>query len=272
MIFTGLLSAGSPSLAIDSVIKDLRAASSAPVNPGAEYGGPLPQVHALNCLKALFITAKLGAASEPYIPVALNLAGVCLTSKVWSIRNCGIMLFRALVDRLFGSVDTPRRADQNNHTRFSWREAPGLLDIVTRLLSPSEDRPTPGIEELECVFPALQLLQRVAPPPGSVKEIKQLVLLLCSNSHWHIRDMAARTYVSLISEPDFLSCVKTNLSISDGGQNALHGRLLLVKYALRSHLFMADDTTLGELSLILEVKTSIAKSARKPHTDHHKSL
>lgn len=42
----------------------------------------LPQVHALNCLKDIFMNSKLGEASEPYIGKCLNLAASKLESNV----------------------------------------------------------------------------------------------------------------------------------------------------------------------------------------------
>lgn len=42
----------------------------------------LPQVHAMNCLKAIFTNTMLGEASESYIATGLNLAAGLLSSDM----------------------------------------------------------------------------------------------------------------------------------------------------------------------------------------------
>jgi hypothetical protein len=43
----------------------------------------LPQVHAINCIKEVFMTSKLSVASEPYLGECLNLAAKSLNSKMY---------------------------------------------------------------------------------------------------------------------------------------------------------------------------------------------
>jgi hypothetical protein len=43
----------------------------------------LPQVHAINCIKEVFMTSKLSGASEPYLGECLNLAAKSLNSKMY---------------------------------------------------------------------------------------------------------------------------------------------------------------------------------------------
>ncbi len=42
----------------------------------------LPQVHALNSIKDIYANSKLGAYSEAYVSDGLDLAGLCLVSKM----------------------------------------------------------------------------------------------------------------------------------------------------------------------------------------------
>lgn len=42
----------------------------------------LPQVHALNCIRSIFINTKLGTYSEAYVAEGLDLAGMCLESDL----------------------------------------------------------------------------------------------------------------------------------------------------------------------------------------------
>jgi len=42
----------------------------------------LPQVHALNCMKDIYTNTRLGPHSEVHLPEGLDLAALCLESKM----------------------------------------------------------------------------------------------------------------------------------------------------------------------------------------------
>lgn len=62
---------------------DMREIAMRPVEAwnGIE-GLDLPQVHALNCMKDIYTNTKLGPYSEVHLPEGLDLAALCLESKV----------------------------------------------------------------------------------------------------------------------------------------------------------------------------------------------
>jgi len=66
----------------------------------------LPQVHAINCIKEVFMTSKLSVASEPHLGECLNLAAKSLNSKMYVLLylliNLGIELI--ILDGLFETV------------------------------------------------------------------------------------------------------------------------------------------------------------------------
>jgi hypothetical protein len=219
-------------------MKDLQSEIQTARDENTVYGDALPQVHALNCLKAIFISTVLGPSSEPYLVSALDIAGHCLTSNTWDIRNCGLMLFRALIDRLLGSTDSQNWTEdgQIKAPRLSYNDYPNLLDIVVKLLAPDPVHQQNSETALESVFPALKIIQRVPPPHNRREQIRNLISRLCSSSHWHVRDMAARTMSSLVPEMDLLEVVNFHKPDMTSGQNSVHGRLLCISYVVKARL------------------------------------
>jgi len=238
----GILAAQPDSDMFATAIIDLTQEATKPFNSDTAQSEALTQVHALNCLKDIFKNSRLGERSEAYIPSTLELAGNCLSSGAWGIRNAGLMLFRALLDRLLGTNDSYVDDDLPPQTHVSLAKIPNLIDIILRLLSGSSTHPDlqhPGPSQQgvasavpEGVFPALQLLQRASPSPERLREVQDAVFRLMSSTHWHVRDKAARTYAMLSPADELMLTFEELLKTGNGYQNALHGSLLCVKYVL----------------------------------------
>ncbi|KAE8856963.1 hypothetical protein PTNB29_08030 [Pyrenophora teres f. teres] len=223
----------------------------------------LPQVHALNCIKEIFTTSKLSVASEAYIGQGLELAAKTLNSPIWPLRNCSLMLFKALIERLLGSDEAQdwKERERAKTSRFSYDNYPSLVNILVDLLEPSSDRkimrtPETGSSPLdlhgaEGVFPALQIL-RQARPPGDIKKIQDLVRDLLPSPHWHMRDMAARTYVSLRATTESSRALSPILDSVPSNHNGQHGRLLVVKYMLRKILRDPAQCSLEQLVMLMQ--------------------
>ncbi|KAL1605095.1 hypothetical protein SLS60_004638 [Paraconiothyrium brasiliense] len=202
----------------------------------------LPQVHALNCIKEFFMTSKLGASSEAYIGDGLELAARTINSSIWPIRNCGLMLFKALIERLLGSDEAQdwKEREMTRTSRFSYDNYPSLVSIIKDLLNPegplkqSLDTPESNspmdLHGAEGVFPALQILRQAMPPEDYRITILQSVTKLLSSPHWHMRDMAARTITALYRPSELLTGVKWLLDNFEESSNAKHGKLLCIKY------------------------------------------
>ena len=135
----------------------LKGVASDSVTVGEEHHNdiPLPQVHALNCLKDIMTHAKFRAPSERYIGEALELAANCLSSSVWAIRNCGLMLLRACMTRLApqGPESPPSEMEVNNGDRT--RSSP--LIVTMRMLQPDIDEPSKSTIRSEIIFAGLDL-------------------------------------------------------------------------------------------------------------------
>ncbi|KAI2475847.1 DUF2428 multi-domain protein [Pyrenophora tritici-repentis] len=224
----------------------------------------LPQVHALNCIKEIFTTSKLSVASEAYIGQGLELAAKTLNSHIWPLRNCSLMLFKALIERLLGSDEAQdwKERERAKTSRFSYDNYPSLVNILIDLLEPSSDRkimntPETGSSPLdlhgaEGVFPALQIL-RQARPPGDINKIQALVRDLLPSPHWHMRDMAARTYVSLrTTMTESSRALSPILDTIPSNHNGQHGRLLVVKYLLRKILRDPAQCSLQNIVMLMQ--------------------
>ncbi|KEQ67672.1 uncharacterized protein M437DRAFT_38503 [Aureobasidium melanogenum CBS 110374] len=232
-------SAGLPSLMIGIVVADtkgllfsramseLTTEGTRPVNQAAESAGGLSQVHALNCIKDIFKNSKLGERSEAYVPQALSLAAGCLSSDTWAVRNSGLMLFRALMDRLIGTNDAFSDEDTHTQNRLSEEAITSLMQIVLQLLTTDADVDQ---AKAEVVFPALQFLQRVQPPSNLAEDIKSSVLRLASSRQWLVRDKAAKTYSTLVPAINRISRVAELVRHKSRSQNEAHGVLLAAKY------------------------------------------
>jgi hypothetical protein len=253
--------------------EDLEAVARQDVDATAAEEGSLSQVHAMNCLKDILKNAKLGERSEPHVPSALQLAADALRSEVWAIRNCGLMLFRAVIDRLLGTSEA--HFDEHDHTqkRISLETNPHLLDVVLKLLDQPQEA-TSGI--FEGVFPALQLLQHMVIPKIRISEAVVAVQKLTTSPSWHVRDKAARTYASLVSLNDLVSGLDMLLLKETTHENEVHGTLLSTKYVLqyakrsshhtesRSDVSSPTDESYPLYFRLAEASGKLLRSAKSP--------
>ncbi|XP_011711367.2 tRNA (32-2'-O)-methyltransferase regulator THADA isoform X5 [Macaca nemestrina] len=70
--------------------------------PMDDLQSTVPQVHALNILRALFRDTRLGENIIPYVADGAKAAILGFTSPVWAVRNSSTLLFSALITRIFG--------------------------------------------------------------------------------------------------------------------------------------------------------------------------
>ncbi|GME31296.1 Armadillo-like helical [Neofusicoccum parvum] len=253
-LITGILTAAPESALFERVISDLKIEAVQEGQDSNIEGSHLPQVHALNCLKDVFTNTKLALVSEPHLAEGLSLAASRLESKVWAIRNCGLMLFRALIDRLLGSSTTQnwKETDRLKITRLSYEKYPNLLDIIVQLLTPRRQGAQQELTNtaLEGVFPAFQILQRARPPAERRPEIQQLVFNLTASSHWHVRDMAARTLAALLGSEERVEWILALVEMPFVRQNTLHGTLSTVKYLVKEICEASKSGLQDDLELV----------------------
>jgi hypothetical protein len=198
----------------------------------ANEEGSLAQVHAMNCIKDIMKNTRLGEHSERHIPATMHLAATALQSDIWAIRNCGLMLFRAVIDRLLGTSEAHLDDSTELVKQISLAEQPEVLNVLTDILTNATNGGNQDSSRYEGVFPSLQLVQQARIPEHARNHIKDAVVVLTSSPRWHVRDKAARTYASLVDLSDAALEAAVIIETGIGSHNAFHGRLLAARYIM----------------------------------------
>lgn len=209
----------------------------------AEEKLDLPQVHAFNCIKALFVETELSTSSAPFVDQALELAITSFSHPIWAIRNCAVMLFTALQNRLFGTA----RLTSSKHNvstisaRLFFSKYKTVRQVLLDILQQHVENLTsenPDSSHVETVFPVLSLLARLEGTNGyeGLNDFKPLILVCLKSKIWKTREMAARTLPPLLNEQDifeFSAELLASATLAD--QNGLHGACLAVHNIINRH-------------------------------------
>ncbi|KAG0204956.1 hypothetical protein BGX28_003257 [Mortierella sp. GBA30] len=236
------------------VMRRVMAIAEKPVGADANHQVDLPQIHAMNVLRRLFMDAKLSTSVLPYVGQGLELSIRAFSSPSWAVRNCGVMLFSTLLHRVFGAkrVRDEHLAINGITSRELFARLEGLcgflqgqLEVAVRQLlgaESSQERVHPGL------YPVLTLLSRLQPSlhadpadsvDGGMSAFVTLVRRCAASAIWKTREMAARALIPLIASRDLMDlvvdilqgCLKAQIS-----QNEIHGLLVQVQFLLRGHL------------------------------------
>jgi len=209
----------------------------------------LPQVHALNCLREIFSNSRFKERTASWLIKVLDLAASSLSSDIWAIRNCGLMLFQTCASRV-GAV-----ADTNDVESCAWvssNSSEDMAAIAFRLLNSGQQL---GSDSPELVFAGLDLMSRMIFPPTFRDQARGQMIVELGSPIWMIREHAARLYASQTSEIEALGAA-THLasSMAWSNQNECHGillctRMLLGKYVNTSLPLSSPDLLTLEAAL-----------------------
>lgn len=151
------------------------------------------------------------------------------------------MLFKALLKRLNGGTDTSSTKASSSHRRFSqliYKKYLNLPDLLLRLLdrtstqaqhSGREKYPTIQAHK---VFPALEVIERFGIPSQHHGEFFDALQYYNESDDWSIREKAAKTLSMVVDETSIMDEVTSLLHPNWISQNALHGRLLRLRFLL----------------------------------------
>ncbi|XP_010121325.1 PREDICTED: thyroid adenoma-associated protein homolog, partial [Chlamydotis macqueenii] len=222
--------------------------------PLNESASVIPQVHALNILRALFRDTRLGENIMPYVADGIQAAILGFMSPVWAVRNSSTLLFSALITRIFG---VKRGKDENSKkNRMTGREFfsrfPSLYPFLLKQLEVVTNTLNSEAEELKIhpsLFLLLLILGRLYPSPMdgtySALSMAQFVPLIIRCGHspvYRSREMSGRALVPFVMANEV---PRTVLSLLEGlpdptspciRQNNIHGTLLQVFHLLQSYL------------------------------------
>ncbi|NXE76836.1 THADA protein, partial [Cochlearius cochlearius] len=224
---------------------------AAPLN---ESSSVIPQVHALNILRALFRDTRLGENIMPYVADGIQAAILGFMSPVWAVRNSSTLLFSALITRIFG---VKRGKDENSpKNRMTGREFfsrfPSLYPFLLKQLEVVTNTLNSEAEELKIhpsLFLLLLILGRLYPSPmdGTYSALSMApfvpFIIRCGHSPvYRSREMSGRALVPFVMVNEV---PRTVLSLLEGlpdstspciRQNNIHGTLLQVFHLLQSYL------------------------------------
>ncbi|XP_032630941.1 tRNA (32-2'-O)-methyltransferase regulator THADA isoform X1 [Chelonoidis abingdonii] len=253
-----------------------------PVN---ESPNIIPQVHALNILRALFRDTRFGENIIPYIADGIQAAILGFTSPVWAVRNSSTLLFSTLITRIFG---VKRGKDENSKkNRMTGREFfsrfPTLypfllqqLEVVARTMG-SE---TGELKLHPSLFLLLLILGKLYPSPmdGTYSALSMApfvpFIMRCGHSPvYRSREMAGRALVPFVMINQIPHTVQsllaglpecTNPCIR---QNSVHGMLLQVFHLLGSYLEskhrVNSDLQQGLVDIITGIKAKVWLAKRQ---------
>ncbi|XP_073905688.1 tRNA (32-2'-O)-methyltransferase regulator THADA isoform X8 [Castor canadensis] len=212
----------------------------------------VPQVHALNILRALFRDTRLGENIIPYVADGAKAAILGFTSPVWAVRNSSTLLFSSLITRIFG---VKRGRDELSKTnRMTGREFfsrfPELYPFLLQRLEAvanSVDCDMGEPDRHPSMFLLLLVLERLYPSPmdgtSSALNLASFVpfIIRCGHSPiYRSREMAARALVPFVMIDQVPNTIRALLATLPNStdqcfrQNHIHGTLLQVFHLLQA--------------------------------------
>ncbi|XP_062257166.1 thyroid adenoma-associated protein isoform X1 [Platichthys flesus] len=213
----------------------------------------VPQVHALNILRALYRDTRLGENILPFVSDGMQAAVLGFTSPVWAVRNSSTLLFSTLITRIFGVKKGKDEHSKKN--RMTGREFftrfpalyPFLLNQLEEAASTVESD-SGQVKLHPSLFLLLLVLSRLYPSPmdGSSSPLGLApfmpFIIRCGHSAvYRTREMAARALVPFVlvtQVPSTVHALLQKLPPEPGPRiqhNHIHGTLLQVLFLLRSY-------------------------------------
>ncbi|XP_037638453.1 thyroid adenoma-associated protein [Sebastes umbrosus] len=213
----------------------------------------VPQVHALNILRALYRDTRLGENIIPFVSDGMQAAVLGFTSPVWAVRNSSTLLFSTLITRIFGVKKGKDEHSKKN--RMTGREFftrfPALYPFLLNQLEEAAatvESDSGQVKLHPSLFLLLLVLSRLYPSPmdGSSSPLGLApfmpFIIRCGRSAvYRTREMAARALVPFVLVTQVPSTVHTllqELPAQPGPEiqhNHIHGTLLQVLFLLRSY-------------------------------------
>ncbi|XP_063774402.1 tRNA (32-2'-O)-methyltransferase regulator THADA isoform X2 [Pseudophryne corroboree] len=223
----------------------------------------IPQVHALNILRAVFRDTHLGENVIPYVGEGTRAAILGFTSPVWAVRNSSTLLFSTLITRIFGvKRGKDERSKKNRMTgREFFSRFPTLYPFFLEQLeafAKTVDSDTTESKLHPSLYLLLLILSKLYPSPmdGTYSALSLApfipYIMRCRRSPvYRSREMAARALVPFLMVHDITrTAVDLLRSLPDSNrhpvrQNHVHGTLVQVFYMLQS-FFEAKHTANSE--------------------------
>uniref|UniRef100_A0A8C0Z352 tRNA (32-2'-O)-methyltransferase regulator THADA n=1 Tax=Canis lupus familiaris TaxID=9615 RepID=A0A8C0Z352_CANLF len=220
--------------------------------PTDDSQSTVPQVHALNILRALFRDTRLGENIIPYVADGAKAAILGFTSPVWAVRNSSTLLFSTLITRIFGVKRGKDELSKKNRMTGSefFSRFPELYPFLLQQLEAvanTVDSDTGELNRHPSMFLLLLVLGRLYPSPmdGTYSALSMApfipFIMRCGRSpDYRSREMAARALVPFVMVDEIPTTIRTllaklpNCTDQRFRQNHIHGTLLQVFHLLQA--------------------------------------
>ncbi|XP_058523993.1 thyroid adenoma-associated protein [Ochotona princeps] len=251
--------------------------------PTDDSRSTIPQVHALNILRALFRDTRLGENIIPYVADGAKAAILGFTSPVWAVRNSSTLLFSSLITRIFGvkrGKDELSKTNRMTGTQFFSR-FPELFPFLLNQLKTVANMADSDAGEPDrhpSMFLLLLVLERLYPSPmdgtSSALSLAPFVpfIMRCGRSPvYRSREMAARALVPFVTLDQIPNTIQTLLASLPNctdqclRQNHIHGTLLQVFHLLQAYSDSKHRTNsefeqeLTDITVCMKAKLWLAK-------------
>jgi len=241
-------------------------------------------IHCLNILKFIFQDSQLKNDVSHYIGDGLKVAIVGFTDNDWSIRNSSLILYSAILNRLFSRSSDGINSNLKNNLNIIqfFLRTPNLISFFTseirKFAVSTEFNQYPSLYPICLIFSKLlpydmkddsvsentniknvedvSVTQSRVVLPSEIKLFKDLLLECAGHSNYLGRVLVARAIVPFIPVSnisrriDQLISAERSEIIKD--HNKSQGMLLIAKFVIRNFLKLCKVTN---YSLELEVKT-----------------
>ncbi|KAG5513658.1 hypothetical protein PMAC_000696 [Pneumocystis sp. 'macacae'] len=207
----------------------------------------IPQIHAFNTLRIIFLEARLSNISTKFIERGFILSINGLKSNIWTVRNSSMMLFNALLIRALGNRkykqdNCPNIKTMSIRTFFSRYPKlkeyllQQLKDYISQFDKYNTDILYIGLNSILTLISYFEVAVDYSDNRWTGMDEFMPLLDHCSRSHiWRVREVSAKAMPTILSPSiritviiDTINCCTVNI------QNTLHGNLLKVKYLIQS--------------------------------------
>ncbi|OWB62444.1 hypothetical protein B5S29_g3373 [[Candida] boidinii] len=244
----------------------------------------LPQVNAINCIRSIFIESSLSDVSIFFIDKVLDLCLNQFDSPIWSIRNCSVMLFSALQNKLFGckkrkkmnlnSEDSVKSLTiysitnietLNNlptvSSRLFFSKFKDIKEILFKNLKGSIQDTNKDNENIERIFPILTVLSRLEATNNytGLVEFKPLIFKCLENKIYKVREMASKSLPCIITDDEILlTCSELiEQAVTTRDMNKCHGYIFAIKELILRSISRKDEIDSTENNLSSELINKI---------------
>lgn len=217
---------------IDYTFEELISIAKEEYIPNADEKMDIPQVHAFNCIKHIFIDSQLSLLCTPYVNQVLTLSLINFYNPTWAIRNCAVMLFTALQNRLFGTSKLGELLPCIS-SRLFFAKYNGIEDILFQNLVDASS----AVEQdtkFNVIFPILTILSRLENTSTfdpKLQKFETLLIKCLHHKYWKVREMAAKSLAAILLPDSLIPTIRIlidNCHDSHGDFNSIHGNLLSI--------------------------------------------